>query len=577
MLEQSRNLKLLTWFYFLVGLVLLIPHASFLVQPWPEKLLLLFLAAGITTYLSVLNLGVTFNLVSGLDFICLYFWGTPALIWLGIVEVIIDNFSRRDGWLKLFFNLGQTVIYLSATGSVINYLNQQIHLPLELNFIIYYLLSTILNALLFLPLLYLRRQYHISLLHNISTTMFFSIPFYYLIFASYQTSPLTTLVLVPAFLYLIKKLLQPTLPTTPPEVLDNHVLLYSRKHLFYALSQIAQKKRPQQWVTLVELPDYRDIEEMQGSMSADKVMQELVRQLHNTNDRLTVYRYTSNQLAVLGPAPLTKAEFQHPLLSSHLYYDPALISGEELLDQLEQQLREQRKAYQEEKENQLQQSIRLATIGQLAAGIAHEIRNPLTTVSGFLQLLEWGRDLPPETVKIMEEELDRVNQLVTGLLYLSNPTLEHKQREKLSLNGLVQSAVELIRPELMLREIELKMELDPELPELYLNSAQIRQLLINLLQNSCLAVDSKGWIKIVTIQVDDQVLLKIQDSGPGVAPDMREQIFQPFYTTRSNAIGLGLTICQHIASNHHGTLYLESDSEFTTFILRLPLFLNLVG
>ncbi|GAW29302.1 two-component sensor histidine kinase [Carboxydocella sp. ULO1] len=407
--------------------------------------------------------------------------------------------------------------------------------------------------------------------------MLFSLPFYYLIFAAYQASPTETLILVPAFLYLIKKLLQPTLPTTQPEVLDNNVLLYSRKHLFYTLAQLAQKKQSSHWITLLELPDYRDIEEIHGSLAAEDGLRQFVRSLYKSNTRITVYRYTSNQLAILSMDQIKQPAAEPPCLVATLAFTPALISVEEILDQLEQKLGELRQEYQQEKEKQLQQSIRLATIGQLAAGIAHEIRNPLTTVSGFLQLLEWGRELPADTIKMMEEELDRVNQLVTGLLYLSNPSLEHKQREKLNLNELVTSTVELVKPELLLREIELKIELDPGLPELYLNAAQIRQLLINLLQNSYLAVESKGWIKVKTGQDQAHVFLTVQDSGPGIEPDKRELVFQPFFTTRPNAIGLGLTICQQIAANHNGQLELASESDYTTFILKLPLFLNIVS
>ncbi|WP_159446875.1 nitrogen regulation protein NR(II) [Carboxydocella sp. ULO1] len=577
MLQSNRSIKILALLYFIIGIIFLTQHLSFWYQPLSNELLLLFLAAGITTYLSALNLGVTFNLVSGLDFICFYFFGPAALVWLGTAEVVIDNISRRDGWVKLLFNLGQTAIFLTLTTTILQTLNQPFQLPISINFLFFYLISTVLNGLLYLPLLLLSGQYYSSLLGNISSTLLFSLPFYYLIFAAYQASPTETLILVPAFLYLIKKLLQPTLPTTQPEVLDNNVLLYSRKHLFYTLAQLAQKKQSSHWITLLELPDYRDIEEIHGSLAAEDGLRQFVRSLYKSNTRITVYRYTSNQLAILSMDQIKQPAAEPPCLVATLAFTPALISVEEILDQLEQKLGELRQEYQQEKEKQLQQSIRLATIGQLAAGIAHEIRNPLTTVSGFLQLLEWGRELPADTIKMMEEELDRVNQLVTGLLYLSNPSLEHKQREKLNLNELVTSTVELVKPELLLREIELKIELDPGLPELYLNAAQIRQLLINLLQNSYLAVESKGWIKVKTGQDQAHVFLTVQDSGPGIEPDKRELVFQPFFTTRPNAIGLGLTICQQIAANHNGQLELASESDYTTFILKLPLFLNIVS
>lgn len=573
--SYNRTIKILAWILFGIGIIILYHYTPMLPRQFDQNLLLLVLAAVLTTYLSAINVGVSFNLVGGLDFICYYFFGPATLLWLGVLEVIVDNISRKDGWVKLLYNLGQTVLYLALTSTFLATVNQSSPLPLFLNFVIFYLISTLLNALFYLPLLLISGQYYTTLLTNISSTLFFSLPFYYLIFAAYQANRTETIILVPAFLYLIKKLLQPTLPTAKPEVLDNNVLLYSRKYLFYTLAQSAHKKNIPQWLTLIELTNYKDNEEIHGSMYAEEEVRQFVRNLHKYNSRLTVCRYTSNQLAVLSPEQLQFPVAEKNYLVAALPLTHPRVPGEEILDQLEQKLGELRFQYQQEKEKQLQQSIRLATIGQLAAGIAHEIRNPLTTVSGFLQLLEWGRELTPDTVKMMEDELDRINQLVTGLLYLSNPALEHKQREQTDLNLLVNTTVELVKPELLLREIELLLELDPGLPELYLNAAQIRQLLINLLQNAYQAVDSKGWIKVSTSVDQGYVCLSVQDSGPGVEPP-QEQIFQPFYTSKPNAIGLGLTIARQIAVNHSGQLGLVPEAEYTTFTLKLPLILNIV-
>ncbi|HEX8818508.1 MAG TPA: ATP-binding protein, partial [Archangium sp.] len=224
---------------------------------------------------------------------------------------------------------------------------------------------------------------------------------------------------------------------------------------------------------------------------------------------------------------------------------------------------------------------RLAALGEMAAGLAHEIRNPLGAIKGAAQCLDPKR-LPGEEGEFLEvivEEVNRLNGVVSAFLDYSRPL---KQTfGPTDLNEVVTRTVRLIQNE-MPKGIELKVEQEESLPRVEADAEQLKQVLINLVQNAMQALaDSGGGITVKTVRPDrftdfrsagdSFVEVHVSDTGPGIPPDQQQHIFVPFYTTKQKGTGLGLAICQRIVKNHGGTLAVQSkEGEGATFIIRLP-------
>ncbi|HYO66808.1 MAG TPA: ATP-binding protein [Archangium sp.] len=224
---------------------------------------------------------------------------------------------------------------------------------------------------------------------------------------------------------------------------------------------------------------------------------------------------------------------------------------------------------------------RLAALGEMAAGLAHEIRNPLGAIKGAAQCLDPKR-LPGEEGEFLEvivEEVNRLNGVVSAFLDYARPL---KQTfGPTDLNEVVTRTVRLIQNE-MPPGLELKVEQEESLPRVEADAEQLKQVLINLVQNAMQAMaDTGGGITVKTVRPDrftdfrsagdSFVELHVTDTGPGIPQDQQQHIFVPFYTTKQKGTGLGLAICQRIVKNHGGTLSVQSKpDEGATFIIRLP-------
>ncbi|NHN30490.1 PAS domain-containing sensor histidine kinase [Paenibacillus agricola] len=225
---------------------------------------------------------------------------------------------------------------------------------------------------------------------------------------------------------------------------------------------------------------------------------------------------------------------------------------------------EEMKAQQEEL---LRRTDKISTIGQLAASIAHEIRNPLTTIRGFIQLLAQKNESDQGYFKIILDELDRTNEIISDFLALSkNRTVE---RKSLCLNKIIETLYPIISAEAILKGHDVRLCLDETLHKLLLDDKEIKQLLLNLLRNSMEAMEAGGKVIVKTRRVMDKVELRISDTGCGIPPDKMSQLFEPFYTTKDSGTGLGLTVCLNIVERHGGTLSIESEEGTGTSIVIL--------
>ncbi|CAH8768010.1 ATP-binding protein [Paenibacillus dendritiformis] len=226
-------------------------------------------------------------------------------------------------------------------------------------------------------------------------------------------------------------------------------------------------------------------------------------------------------------------------------------------------------------EEQVQRSDRLAMIGQIAAGTAHEIRNPLTSIKGFLQMFkkkldEHGMIKEVHYTDIMLTEINRINELVGEFLLLSKP--KHLTIERVNLHQVLGEILPIIQNEAVLHAVQVNYKADEPLPLVIGDRELLKQVFINIAKNGIEAM-SEGGVLNVTARRDDEskrVLIDIQDSGPGIPSYIIDKIFDPFFTTKANGTGLGLSVCQRIIHDLGGSIRVSTKGYGTTFTLYFP-------
>lgn len=218
-------------------------------------------------------------------------------------------------------------------------------------------------------------------------------------------------------------------------------------------------------------------------------------------------------------------------------------------------------------EKELARLDRFNLIGEMAAGIGHEVRNPMTTVRGFLQLLFNKEDYSKhrEYFSLMIQELDRANSIITSFLSLAkNKSVNLKVQ---NLNSIIANIYPLIEADAIVSDNYINMELN-EVPDLPLDEKEIHQLILNLVRNGIEAMSPGGKITIKTYVDGKDIILAVSDEGHGIAPTLVDKIDTPFFTTKDNGTGLGLPVCYSIASRQNAKIDIETDSAGTTFFVR---------
>jgi signal transduction histidine kinase len=204
----------------------------------------------------------------------------------------------------------------------------------------------------------------------------------------------------------------------------------------------------------------------------------------------------------------------------------------------------------------LQRADRLSALGTLAAGVAHEIRNPLVSVRTFIQLLPERVDDEEFRTSFRElalKEIERICELITDLLAFSRPT--PAEREPADLNELTSQIVRLLEPEARKRDVGLTMALADHVPVVVVHEAQVKQVLMNVVLNAIQACDGEGTVEIRTAADESGAgVVEVLDTGVGMTPDQREHIFDPFFTTKESGSGLGLYIAHRIVAEHGGSI-----------------------
>jgi signal transduction histidine kinase len=231
----------------------------------------------------------------------------------------------------------------------------------------------------------------------------------------------------------------------------------------------------------------------------------------------------------------------------------------------------------ERSQEHLAQAEKWALAGKLAAGAAHSIRNPLTSVKMRLWSMNRSLDLTVpqrEDLEAISEEIRHIDSIVTNFLQFSRP--QKLQREKISPSAVVDQALKLMQNRLQLYGVTVKLARQAPLPEIMADPEQLREVLVNLVVNACEAMVGGGEL---TIQEEEGeagdlgrvAVLKVSDTGPGIPETIQDQVFQPFFSTKEEGTGLGLSIANRIVKDHGGRLALQSrEGRGTTFTITLP-------
>src|SRR5215207_4094775 len=224
----------------------------------------------------------------------------------------------------------------------------------------------------------------------------------------------------------------------------------------------------------------------------------------------------------------------------------------------------------------LMESDRLAAVGELVAGVAHEVNNPLSSISAFAQLLLRDEDLTPahrESIEVIRAETTRASQVVKDLLTFARRS--EPRREPLDVNGVVARTLRMRQYQLSEASVRGRQELAPGLPAVLGDARQLQQVCLNLVSNAVHAMSpgGGGTLTVRTSEQEDDVVLEVSDTGPGISPGARAHVFEPFFTTKGEGegTGLGLSVSYGIVKAHGGTIEIaETGPEGTMFRVRLP-------
>ncbi len=241
-------------------------------------------------------------------------------------------------------------------------------------------------------------------------------------------------------------------------------------------------------------------------------------------------------------------------------------------------------------QEQLLQSEKMSAIGQLIAGVAHDLNNPLASVVGFSDLLGEAADVPPrlaEPLAVIRQEAERASAIVRNLLSFARR--QEGERQLQSIRPILESTHQLMRNQLMAARIELTLEFEPGLPEVEVHANQIKQVFVNIINNAAQAIattrakdgnagggEGGGRIEIITRCEPDGLSVNVSDNGPGIPEDVAQHVFEPFFSTKSEGegTGLGLSICLGIVKEHGGSMRVDpggaGSGRGATFIVELP-------
>jgi signal transduction histidine kinase len=222
----------------------------------------------------------------------------------------------------------------------------------------------------------------------------------------------------------------------------------------------------------------------------------------------------------------------------------------------------------------MEKAEHLASLGEIAAGLAHEIKNPLAGIKGALEIIYKRTDAADTNKEVFNEmliQIDRINQIIKDLMLYAKP--KELNIRPVSLEECIENAIRLAKLQVKNKKIEFSFQNSDKIPPALVDGDKIQEVLLNLMLNSMAAIETEGNISVGLFTSDAKTLkITVSDNGKGIKEDLVAQIFQPFFTTKSDGTGLGLSICQKTIAAHGGTIDVKSHAgQGTTFTIFLPI------
>ncbi|WP_227013618.1 ATP-binding protein [Paenibacillus psychroresistens] len=298
-------------------------------------------------------------------------------------------------------------------------------------------------------------------------------------------------------------------------------------------------------------------------------------------DAYMISRYGGDRFAITTPSKENIVNDIEELLNSDILGFQVTYSitqfpqestlKEEIVSIAEEKLFQLKRIKWLKREEDLFRSEKMRAVGELAAGMAHEIRNPLTTIKGFMQFSKQkGYNIGP-WYDIIMSEITRMNELTAEFLQFSKPNISNMKPE--SVTACLGRLLFLTESDAVFRGHKLILKVSDESLYVYIDRDKMVQVLVNLVRNGLEAMNEPGTLSIRANREDEYVVIEIEDTGQGISLLEQAKIFQPFYTTKEEGTGLGLSICQKIAQDHGGSLNIESVlGQGSVFRFKLPVY-----
>jgi two-component system NtrC family sensor kinase len=262
-------------------------------------------------------------------------------------------------------------------------------------------------------------------------------------------------------------------------------------------------------------------------------------------------------------------------LSASIIYDERgdEIASIGIFKDLRERLRIEREL--QKMQEALLQSEKLAAMGRLTSQIAHELNNPIYGIMNTLELLK--TEIPPESKRrrILElslSEIQRLSEMLRNMLSFSKP--EEEKRRSIKINELIEGILLVMEKQMKESNIKVEISLDPSIPEIMASTNQMRQVMLNILKNAKEAMPKGGSLMVKTARDGNKILIHVKDSGVGIPEEIKDKVFEAFFTTKQKVkgVGLGLSVCYGIIKDHHGEITIESEEgKGATFIITLPI------
>ena len=222
-------------------------------------------------------------------------------------------------------------------------------------------------------------------------------------------------------------------------------------------------------------------------------------------------------------------------------------------------------------EDWMRKTEKLSLVGQLAAGVAHEVRNPMTSIKGFIQLAKISKEWNESYIDIMLNELSRMETIIYEFLTLAKPS-EHLNFVKKNFHTILQQVISLLETQALIRDVTIHAELEEQI-FVECDENQMKQVFINIIQNAIEASNKKGTIFISLIRIGtEKIIVQIVDEGQGIPKDRLDKLGEPFYSTKEKGTGLGLLVSYKIIEAHRGSINFTSEVAKGTLVeITLPI------